>query len=260
MTTAKLNLLEIDLSVSGWDVIFNTDIQKLDDAVSSIEIREYGEEIAVYEIVYVKSDGLYWLAQADGTKQPGFGMALEAGVATDEKRVKTRGLVENLGWTWTNIGGYIFLDTTTPGALTETQPSDNAQIMGIILSATEIFISPAVASTRPLQIGGTLNGTPTPSLKLMRLPISQAATFPIDLVGSMFYAEIAATASTVFSIEKNGTPFATATFAIGANWATFISAAGATFTDADILTIVSPATPDATLADFGWNIIGSRLS
>ena len=335
MTTDKLDLYEIDLSVSGWDAIFNADIQKIDDAISTIEIREYGETIAAYEAVYVKSDGKYWLAEADGTKQPAYGIAIDAGIATDEKRVRTSGLMTNGSWTWSGIGGYVYLDSGTPGALTETQPADNAQIMGIILSATEIFVSIAVAVTRPLQIGGTFNGSPNSSLYLTRLPISQGATFPADLTDSMMYAGTTATASTVFSIRKlesdqTDTEFGTMTFLpdtvidaaaavdkgggkvgipitghgfsngqkiilsgttnydetylvdatstvnevvitatyvaetfsgtenVLMNWAFFVSASGATFTDGDILIIRSPAVADATLADLGWNLIGSR--
>jgi len=335
VTTDKLNLYEIDLSVSGWDAIFNTDIQTIDDGISTIEILEYGETIAAYEAVYVKSDGKAWLAEADGTKQPAFGIAIDAGIATDNKRIRTRGLMTNGSWTWSGIGAYVYLDPSTPGALTETQPGDNAQIMGVILSATEIFVGIAVASTRPLQIGGTFNGSPTASLYLTRLPISQSATFPAALTGSMMYAGTTATASTVFSIRKlasdqTDAEFGTATFLpdttvdaaaavdkgggkvgipitghgfstgqkiilsgttnydetylvdaasttneviieatyvaetfggtepVLMNWAFFVSASGATFTDGDILIVRSPASPDATLANLGWNLIGSR--
>lgn len=335
MTTDKLDLYEVDLSVSGWDAIFNADIQKIDDGISTIEILEYGETIAAYEAVYVKSDGKAWLAEADGTKQPAFGIAIDAGIATDEKRVRARGLMTNGSWTWSGVGGYVYLDPSTPGALTETQPADNAQIMGVVLSATEIFVGIAVATTRPLQIGGTFNGVPNASLYLTRLPISQGATFPTDLDGSMMYAGITATASTVFSIRKlesdqtdtefgtviflpdttidaaaavdkggglvgipitghgfstgqkiilSGTTNYDETYLVDAtstanevvitatyvaetfggtedvllHWAFFVSASGATLIDGDILIIRSPVSPDATLANLGWNMVGSR--
>ncbi len=332
MTTAKLILGDLNVATGGWDSIFDANMEKIDDAISTIEIREYGETIAAYEAVYVKSDGKYWLAQGDGTKQPGFGIAIDAGVDTDEKRVRTSGLMTNGSWTWTNIGGYIYLDASTPGALTETQPDDNAQIIGVILSATEIFVNPAVAATRPLQIGGTFNGSPTSLLNMMLFPISQGASFPADLDGSMFYASVTATASTEFSIKKNGVEFGTATFlpdttidnavavdkGVGKvgipitghgfstgqiiilsgttnydgthlvdtdsttnevviidtynaesfagtedvlmNWAFFVSVSGSTMTDLDLLTMVSPGSADATLANLGWNLIGSRVS
>ena len=332
----KLPLNDVDVTVSDWDSLYQANFEMLLDAISVIEIREYSETIAAYEVVFVKSDGKYWLAQANGTLQPAFGIAIDAGVSTDNKRARTAGLMENLSWTWTNIGGYIYLDGSTPGALTETQPADNAQIMGIILSATEIFVAPATATLRPLQIGGTFNGSPTASLFMTRLPISQGATFPADLENSMFYAGTTATASTTFNLRKiaaldqSDTSFGTAIFLpdttidnavavdkgggkvgipitghgfstgqkiilsgttnydgthlvdtdsttnevviidtynaesfagtedVLMNWAFFVSASGDTFLDGDVLTIVSPGSPDATLSDLGWNIIGSR--
>ena len=164
------------------------------------------------------------------------------------------------------------------------------------------------------------------------LPISQGAIFPADLEASMFYAETTATASTVFSIKKNGVEFGTATFLpdttidnaaavdkgsgkvgipitghgfstgqkiilsgttnydgtylvdststtnevviidtynaesfagtedVLMNWSFFVAASSSTFTDGDLLTIVSPGSPDATLANLGWMIVGSRTS
>lgn len=329
MTTAKLILFDLNVATGGWDAIFDANMEKIDDAISTIEIREYGETIAAYEAIFVKSDGKYWLASTDGISQPAFGIAIDAGISTESKRARTSGLMTNGSWTWTNIGGYIYLGTS--GALTETQPSDNAQIMGVILSATEIFVNPAVASTRPLQIGGTFNGSSSSLLNMLLLPISQGASFPADLSGSMFYAGTTATASTVFSIKKNGVEFGTATFLpdttidnavavdkgggkvgipitghgfstgqiiilsgttnydgthlvdtdsttnevviidtynaesfagtedVLMNWAFFVSGSGSTMTDLDLLSIVAPGSADATLANFGWNIIGSRV-
>jgi len=141
--TPKLELKSVDIGVPGYDTIIDDNSEDMDDAISTIEIREYGETMTAYEAVYVKSDGKYWLAQANGTLQPAFGIAIDTGVATDEKRVRTAGLMENGSWSWTNIGGYIYLDPSTPGALTETAPSANTQIIGVILSATEIFVYPS---------------------------------------------------------------------------------------------------------------------
>lgn len=328
MTTNKYNLGDLNVSTQGWDSIFDANMEKIDAAIATIDIRVVGETVSAYEVVYIKSDGKFWLAQADGTKQPGFGIMIEAGVSSEEKRAQIRGSIINSSWTWTNIGGYIYLDPTTPGGLTEIKSSDNSQIIGVIMSETEIFVGPAVVVVIPLQIGGFFNSTPTASLFLLRLPISQSANFPADLEGSMFYVEVTATASTVFSIKKNSVEFGTATFLpdtvidnavavdksggkvgipitghgfsvnqkiilngttnydgthlvdadsttnevviidtynaesfIGTedvlmNWAFFVSGSGADFLAGDLLTIVSPGSPDATLADLGYNIIG----
>lgn len=330
MTTDKYDLYDLSVSTQGWDAIFDTNIEKLDDAIETIGIEEAGETLSAYEVVYIKSDGKFWLAQANGTAQPGYGIMIEDSASGTSKRAKLRGEITNVAWSWSGIGGYVYLDPTTPGALTETQPSDNGQIIGVILSATKIFIAIATASVRPLQVGGTFNGSPTSSLNMLLLPISQSATFPAALAGSMFYVETTATASTVFSIKKNGVEFGTATFLpdtttdaaaavdkgsgkvgipitghgfstgqiiilsgttnydgthlvdstsstnevvitdtyvaetfagtedVLMNWAFFVAAAGATMVDLDILSIVAPGSADATLANLGWNLIGSR--
>jgi len=66
-------------------------------------------------------------------------------------------------------------------------------------------------------------------------------------------AEIAATASTVFTIKRNGTSVATVTFAAAATVGTW--SAGVTWVDGDFVTVEPPATPDATLSDI---VLGAR--
>lgn len=334
MATPKLNLANINTSNSGWDNELDTNMQKLDDAIATIDILELGETIAAYEAVYIKSDGLAWLANANGTQMPSIGIMMEAGIAAEEKRIRMAGRIINVAWAWTKIGQYVYLDTTD-GALTEDKPADNVHIMGTIRSATELFIHPVIPPVRPLQIGGTFNGPPIANLRFARFPISQLATFPTDLEGSLMYAGITATAATVFSVRKidalmADTEFGTITFlpntvldaspavdkgsgevgifitahgfsvgqkvilsgttnydgthtvlagsttneivieatyvaetfvgteSVLMNWGFFVSASGASFVAGDIFILASPATPDVTLADFGWNIVGTR--
>jgi len=66
-------------------------------------------------------------------------------------------------------------------------------------------------------------------------------------------ARVAATASTVFTVKRNGTTVATVTFAAGATVG--IWSAAVTWTDGDFATVEAPATADATLADI---VIGAR--
>lgn len=107
-------------------------------------------------------------------------------------------------------------------------------------------------------VGGSMWGAPTGSLVIMRLPMVRKVIFPASLTGSQFKAGTAATAQTVFSLKKNGVEFGTATFAAAGTSATFAAASETQFSVGDILTIVAPASPDATLADLGWLIAGTR--
>jgi hypothetical protein len=47
-------------------------------------------------------------------------------------------------------------------------------------------------------------------------------------------------------------------FAAGATTATFAMGSATAYLAADILTVVAPASPDATLANLAWNFVGSH--
>lgn len=110
----------------------------------------------------------------------------------------------------------------------------------------------------PYDVGGFNAGAPSADQVMLRIPIPRAVVFPADLTGSQGAAGTAATAETDFDIQKNGASFGTMRFAASGTVATFISAAGSTFAAGDVLTVVAPATPDATLADVGFMLIGTR--
>lgn len=107
-------------------------------------------------------------------------------------------------------------------------------------------------------VGGAYNGSPTASLVLMRFPFVRTVMFESGMSLSKFVAGTAATGSTVFSIRKNGVEFATATFGAGATAATFSCPVSTVFAPGNTLTIVAPGSPDATLADLGWCLAGTR--
>lgn len=100
-------------------------------------------------------------------------------------------------------------------------------------------------------VGGMYSGVPTASVVMMRFPFVRNIKMPANLQDSRMIAGTAATAETVFSIKVNGVEKFTATFAISGTSATF---SGSEFSAGvnDILTVVAPASPDATLADLGW--------
>ena len=146
MATDKYDLHTIDYSVQGWDAIMTTDMEKLDDVIHSRIVITAGETIAQYDAVYLESDAKYDKALADGAQQPAMGLALESAVLDDEIRIQRIGPITNVNWTWATdsadepIGSKVYLDPSTPGALTDVKPGSNSQMIGIILSATSIFI------------------------------------------------------------------------------------------------------------------------
>jgi predicted ribosomally synthesized peptide with SipW-like signal peptide len=103
-------------------------------------------------------------------------------------------------------------------------------------------------------------GVPGASAKLFRGKLARAVTFPGNFAGAYFAASANATATTVFDIQKNGSSIGSCSIASGGTTATFTSTSGATqsFAAGDVLSIIAPATPDATLADPAITLAGTR--
>lgn len=110
-----------------------------------------------------------------------------------------------------------------------------------------------VCSKLPYDIAAYFVGKPTASLVIAQLPFARTASFNANLAGSYAKSTVAATASTTFSIQKNGSQIGTMVFAAGQSTATFTLPTGQeTIAVGDIITIVGPATPDSTLANISF--------
>jgi len=111
-----------------------------------------------------------------------------------------------------------------------------------------------------LVVSGSYTGPTTPSLVVQRYIFARPASFPAGLNGSQGAAGTAATATTTYNIQKNGSNIGTMVFAASATSASFTMASATSFTVGDVLTIVAPASPDATLASVFWSLSGTKLS
>lgn len=149
----------IDFSVTGWDTLWNTLQEMLQDMVVTREVVILGETVVAYETGYQDAgDSKWYKAQADGSKQPCQGIFLEGGDEDDGVRVHRMGKLTNAGWAWASIGAPIYLDPSTAGALTQTAPDDNAQIIGYALSADDmlVMLMPPNVGIQRFPVGGTL--------------------------------------------------------------------------------------------------------
>lgn len=113
--------------------------------------------------------------------------------------------------------------------------------------------------SNPYDIGGSYSGKPLASAVLLRFPMPRAVRYLSGISGSQGIAVTAAKAAASFSINKNGTSFATMAFAASATTATFTAATTTDFAAGDVLTIVAPSTADDNLSDIGFSIAGIRL-
>lgn len=112
--------------------------------------------------------------------------------------------------------------------------------------------------SEPYDIGAQIASAPTASLVMMRYKFPRAVSFPAGLTDSQGVAGTAATAQTDFDIRKNGASVGTIRFAAAGTSATFIMASLQTFAAGDILTVIAPASPDATLAGVSFVLAGTR--
>ena len=125
--------------------------------------------------------------------------------------------------------------------------------------AVKTYVDTTVG-TKPFDVHAFYPGAPTASAKVLRIPVARSVTFSANFAGSYGKASANATGSTVFDVQKNGSSIGSITFAAGASTATFTSTGGTgqSLVAGDVLSIVAPATPDATLADPGFVLVGTR--
>jgi hypothetical protein len=112
--------------------------------VSIFDSVTVGESVAFPDLLYLKSDGKWWKADADAAStMPGLRMALESKSADQTCNTLVAGRVRDDNWNWT-VGGLIYASTTS-GALTQTAPSgttDIVQIVGVAYHADKMIFFP----------------------------------------------------------------------------------------------------------------------
>jgi hypothetical protein len=263
-TAANVVSLQGDEKIRRLSAVLPTDDTFQGDTITGLVSAS---ALTQWDAVYVT--GLSRVARADAdaggspdaTAAPARGLVTTTvGGADVAVSVLTRGIVRNDAWTWTP-GENIYLSGTA-GGLTQTAPDGVVQPVGWAAAADIAvfdFSSGAATGTDPYDAGGGCTGVPAVSLVLMHYPFPRTVVFPSGLTSSRGVAGTAATAQADFDIRRNGGSVGTMRFAAAATTASFIMASATTFFPGDILTVVAPASPDATLADVGFALAGTRI-
>jgi hypothetical protein len=104
----------------------------------------YGESISIGDLLYFKSDGSVWKADANAAGlYPVMGLALETG-SSGSRLVLLHGIYRDDSRYAFTVGGPVYLSTTAGGE-TQTQPSatdDVIQVVGIATHADRIYFNP----------------------------------------------------------------------------------------------------------------------
>jgi len=125
---------DIDLGESNiiYDAVMSADNKGAGDIVDDIVA---GETIAFPQLVYLKSDGKWWKADADAIASTLLlGLSLESKNADEAVKVLLRGFVRDDDWNWT-VGGRIYA-SVTEGSLSQTAPTGEDDVVAIAGYAT----------------------------------------------------------------------------------------------------------------------------
>lgn len=167
--------------------------------------------------------------------------------------------------------GYIGLVNSSPGLLKYVYPSNfigqtvhfkfvsfnqylgETQDIGSVTPFA--YVLTGFGSLNPFDVPISFAGIPQNGSPILNYTFARSVSFPANFSGSVCTAGVAATANTVFNIAKNGTNFATMTFAAAGSTATFAGSASS-FVAGDTMSI-TPAATDATLANLTGNLAGT---
>jgi len=102
-------------------------------------------------------------------------------------------------------------------------------------------------------------GAPAASEVLLRTVVARRSRLQVDLAGSQGKARVAATAETDLNVQHNGTSIGTIRFAASASTAVFIAESETVLDPGDLLEVIAPGSPDATLADIAITLAGTLV-
>jgi hypothetical protein len=159
----------------------------------------------------------------------------------------------------TDVTGTFTDSSATPGETYDYYTVANNEIGASEPSPPETVTVPMTNSTTPFGVTFSCAdiSTKTPSTILARFPAGVAWEIPANMPNSQGDVATAPTATTTFTLEMDGSPIATITWASGSTTATFANVATA-IPEGDYLDLVSPSAFNGMAGAFGLTIMGTR--
>lgn len=119
-------------------------------------------------------------------------------------------------------------------------------------------IDAAIAALSNFDISAFFAGKPGASAVVLEFVATRAFGLAAAFAGSKAVLGTAATASTVLTVNKNGSAIGTITFGASGTAGTFAAATSTEFAAGDVLSIVAPGSADSTAANIGITLVATR--
>ena len=120
------------------------------------------------------------------------------------------------------------------------------------------FKSATVATGDEVSMGIFIPGQPGTGAEMLRHVFARAVDFAADFTSSRGSVGTNPTSAASLGMSKNGTPFGTIAITTGGVFTYNTSTTPISFVAGDILTITAPSPQDATLADIGLTLWGTK--
>ena len=134
-------------STPSGDSITLTAAPGSDHSATGIKVSlTAGETLVIGDVVYMKSDGKVWKADADASGlYPAVAICLAGASANASVEVLLKGIMRDDTWAW-SVGWVIYLSTTA-GGLTQTAPTGSGhvvQVIGVATHADRMLFDPSL--------------------------------------------------------------------------------------------------------------------
>lgn len=238
MTTPNLAITHVAAAQNQKEVTINDALDRLDLAMNdTIDIDCTAGNTSASQGAYREN----FLLRLTGTPAADFTLTLP-----DGKRVVA---IQN------TTARLATLRTATPGA---TLALGAGELSLVASRGSDLVALSAAAQGGLYDMGVFIAGQPVGSARVFQYVFPRSVSFPPGLTASRGRSGTGAGAAASFMLRRNGSNIGSMDFAAGASVATFTLPAGIGFGPGDVLEVLAPAPPDATLADISLTLVGAR--